>query len=194
MASSCGFCDEGCTRHNLLEQLIAGINDRTVARQLMDLPKLDLETAVGICATAAGGVAETKSIRFDPLAVVKVEQDATSDGEENLKEEEAEDDDKSEIKRDTWDMETHHDGYLSVEDDLYDWGASHRKPHLKRDRSNVSRTCHLCGFSAKTDVDLVAHGKELHDGERMFKCPECEFAGPKRNALDQHMTSRQGCV
>ena len=206
MASSCGFCDDGCLRNNLLEQLIVGINDRAVARQLLDLPSLDLETALGVCAAARG--AETKSVRSDPLTLVKVEQGATSDGEEDvdemdMEEEEEEekgdeDDNKPEIKRESeegtasWDINIHHRGYLLAEDDVYDDQTSHRKHNLKRDRSNVSRTCHLCGFSAKTDVDLVAHGKELHGGERMFRCAECDFAGPKRNALDQHMTSRHG--
>ena len=72
MASSCGFCNESCLRDNLLEQLIAGILDRAVVRKLLDLPNLDLETALGVC--AASREAETKNVRFDPLAVVKVEQ------------------------------------------------------------------------------------------------------------------------
>ena len=198
----CGFCNDGCLRDNLLEQLIAGISDRVVARQLLDLPSLDLETALRLCAAAT---TDTKIARLglDPLTCVKVEQleqDASSDGEENIdemdiKEEEDENDNKAVIKEESegslWDIETHQ-GYLSAEEDLYDDQQSHRKPNLKRDRSNVSRTCHLCGFSAKTDVDLLAHGRDLHGGERMFRCAECDFAGPKRSALDQHMSSRHG--
>ena len=38
MASSCGFCDEGCLRANLLEQLVAGVRDRAVARSLLQSP------------------------------------------------------------------------------------------------------------------------------------------------------------
>lgn len=60
MASSCGFCNESCLRDNLLEQLIAGILDRAVVRKLLDLPNLDLETALGVC--AASREAETKNV------------------------------------------------------------------------------------------------------------------------------------
>ena len=76
------------------------------------------------------------------------------------------DDDTSEVKRDLedWDFET------EEEDEDRVWQRRRRRrPHLKRDRSDVSRTCHLCGFPARTDVDLAAHGRELHGGERMFR-------------------------
>ena len=55
---------------------------------------------------------------------------------------------------------------ISIE---FDPQRRRKRPNLKRDRSSVSRMCHLCGFPARTDVDLAAHGRELHGGERMFR-------------------------
>ena len=166
MASSCGFCDEGCLRANLLEQLVTGVRDRAVARSILQSPpdNLDLENALDLCTTAMANNVE----ELDPLkASVKVEHDATSEGEENVDEvdlkEEEDYDDKSEMKGDFEDWD------LVEEREERVWQRRRKRPNLKRDRSNVSRRCHLCGFPARTDVDLAAHGRELHAGERMFR-------------------------
>ena len=49
LAESCGFCGEVCLDENLLEQLVEGLRDRDVAEQLLNVPDLNLETAMGIC-------------------------------------------------------------------------------------------------------------------------------------------------
>ena len=49
LAKSCRFCDTECFEENLIEQLIEGLRDRSVARQLLAAADLSLDTALEMC-------------------------------------------------------------------------------------------------------------------------------------------------
>ena len=43
LAESCGFCDEACLEQNVLEQLVEGLRDKTVAQKLLAIPDLTVQ-------------------------------------------------------------------------------------------------------------------------------------------------------
>ena len=65
LAGSCGFCDERCLDENLLEQLVEGLRDRSVAQKLLYVPGLTMKAALGICAE----VTRIGRVKDEPVAI-----------------------------------------------------------------------------------------------------------------------------
>ena len=49
LAEACAFCNNACLDENVVEQLVEGLRNRDVAQELLDIPDLNLQMAVGIC-------------------------------------------------------------------------------------------------------------------------------------------------
>ena len=83
LAKSCGFCDEVCLEENLIEQLIEGLRDRSVARQLLAAADLNLDMALEICSGNKEDVDVGNDLNRVPVSE-SLEESLPEEGEDDL--------------------------------------------------------------------------------------------------------------
>lgn len=67
-------------------------------------------------------------------------------------------------------------------------GTTFRRRYLPR----LRKPCHYCRRKFKTDLALISHVSQSHEGKKAFKCPDCDKEFYRRAQMNTHMRIHRG--
>ena len=163
LAESCGFCDERCTDENLLEQLVEGLHDTSIAQKLLDVPGLTTEAALSICEE----VSKVEGMGNEPIAISETDiiEECLSDIDGNVAE------GREKVNGDDAAMERDEEQHLDDLDFVYDEDCESGMGIINKMETDFTGDLLDCNNSVAAEGEGLSVSEDLSSQEHENSIP-----------------------